>query len=171
MLLIHAPIRLRITLWYVFLLALILAAFAAGVYLLLRHTLYENLNESIENRASALLNVIHYEGDQPFLPDQASSRDPSQGEHFARVFDASGEVSFDNSAVLGHVPVDATAVASALSGKSTTRTVKIAEDDDPIRVKTLPIIRDGVILGALEVGQFEDDVSETLASLLLRLRQ
>ena len=40
-------------------------------------------------------------------------------------------------------------------------------DDDPMRVKTLPIIREGVIRGALEVGQSEDDVSETLSSLLL----
>ena len=70
---------------------------------------------------------------------------------------------------MGDVPVDAEAVAGALSGKSTTRSVKILGDDDPIRVKTLPIIRDGAILGVLEVGQSEDDVAETLASLLLIL--
>ena len=56
----RAPIRLRLTLWYVFLLALILAAFAAGVYLLLRHTLYQNLNDSIQSRASALLSIVQY---------------------------------------------------------------------------------------------------------------
>ena len=42
--LVRAPIRLRLTLWYVLLLALILAAFAAGVYLVLRQTLYQDLD-------------------------------------------------------------------------------------------------------------------------------
>ena len=165
--LVRAPIRLRLTLWYVLLLALILAAFAAGVYLLLRQSLNQNLNDSIENRASAFLSIVQYDEDRPFVPGQASSRDPTQGEHFARVFDVFGDISFDNSAALGQVPVDADAVASALSGKSTLRSVKFGGDDDPMRVKTLPIIREGVIRGALEVGQSEDDVSETLSSLLL----
>ena len=47
----RVPIRLRLTIWYVLLLALILAAFAGGVYLLLRHNLNQNLNDSIQNRA------------------------------------------------------------------------------------------------------------------------
>ena len=35
-------VRLRLTLWYVLLLAIILAGFSAGVYLLLRDNLYGN---------------------------------------------------------------------------------------------------------------------------------
>ena len=163
---IRAPIRLRLTLWYLLLLAVILAAFSAGIYLLLRHNLYQNLDDSIQSRASALLNVIQYEGDRPFLPGQPASRDPAPGEHFARVFDASGEVAFDNTAALGEVPVAPDSVARALAGRSTTRRVHVIGDDDAVRVKTLSIIRDGVILG---VGQVEDEVSETLASLLLIL--
>ena len=165
----RVPIRLRLTFWYVFLLAVILAVFAAGVYLLLRHSLYQALDESIQNRASTLLNIVQYEGDRPFLPDHAPSGDPSQGEDFARVFGLSVEMSFDSTGALGQAPVDTQAVASALSGKSTRHSARIIADDDPIRVITLPIIRDGAILGALEVGQSEDDVSETLASLLLTL--
>ncbi len=162
----RAPLRLRLTIWYVFLLAVILAVFATGIYLLLRHSLYQSLDESIQNRASTLLNFVQYEGDRPFLPAQTSSRDASQ-ERFARVFDVSGEISFDNTGALGQVPVDTQTVASALSGKSTRHSTRFVADDDAIRVITLPIIRDGAILGALELGQSEDDVSETLASLLL----
>ena len=168
-LLARVPIRLRLTLWYVFLLALILAAFAAGVYLLLRHALYDNLDSSIRNRASALLNIIQYEGDRPVLPGQALFRDPARGEHFARGFDASGVPSFDDTSALGRIPVDSETVASALAGSSTTRSVRAVGDDDPIRVITTPIIRNGAILGALEVGESEDDVSDTLSSLLLIL--
>ena len=163
----RAPIRLRLTLWYVLLLAVILAAFNAGVYLLLRHTLYQNPNESIQTRASAILKVVQYEGGHPFLPGQASSGDPNQGEHFARVFDASGDVSFDNTAALGDVPVDAKAVASALAGESTFRSLKFDGDSDPLRGATFPIRRGEEIVGALEVGETEDDVIDTLSTLLL----
>ena len=52
------PIRLRLTIWYVFLLAIILAVFAVGVYLLLRHSLYQNLDESVQSHAGALVNVV-----------------------------------------------------------------------------------------------------------------
>ena len=164
----NAPIRLWLTLWYVLLLAVILAVFAAGIYLLLRHSLYQNLDDTIQNRAGTLLNIVQYEGDRPFFSDQASSGD-SQGERFSRAFDVSGKMSFDNTGALRQVPVDAQAVASALLGKSTRHSTRIVAEDDPVRVITLPIIRDGAILGALEVGQSEDDVSETLASLLLMM--
>ena len=159
----RAPIRLRLTLWYVLLLAVILAVFAAGIYLLLRNSLYENLDGSIQNRATTLLNIVQHDEDGPFLPDQAPSRELSQEENFVRVFDVSGEVSFGDT----QVAVDTKAVASALAGKITGRSAENATDDDQIRVIMLPISREGDILGALEIGQSEEDVSETLASLLL----
>ncbi len=77
----RAPIRLRLTLWYVLLMAVILAAFCTGVYLVLREALYQNLDDSVENRASVLLNAIQYDGDRPFLPDQVSSGQPAEAEH------------------------------------------------------------------------------------------
>ena len=163
----RAPIRARLTFWYVFLLAVILAVFAIGVWGLLHHALYQNLDDSIQAQANALLNVVQYEGDRPFLPGQVRSGDPAPEEHFARVFDGSGAVSSDDSGAIGDVPIDAAAVANALAGQSTTRGIQIGGDDDPVRVKMLPIRRDGVIQGVLEVGQSEDDVSDTLATLLL----
>jgi heavy metal sensor kinase len=163
----HVPIRLRLTLWYVILLAIILAVFIAGVYLLLRQSLYRNLDESILNQANALLDVVQYEGDRLFLPSEVSEMGRSQDEYFVRLFDASGNLPrFDDSEVLEQVPFDAEVVANTLQGESITRRVKIGEDDDLMRVITLPIIRDGEIVGVLEVGQSEEDVSDTLTSLL-----
>ena len=59
--LVSASIRIRLTLWYVLVLAVILAAFGAGVYLTLRHILHSNLDESIQNQASALLTTFQLE--------------------------------------------------------------------------------------------------------------
>jgi two-component system, OmpR family, sensor kinase len=163
----HVPIRLRLTLWYVVLLAIILAVFIASVYLLLRQSLYRNLDESMLNQANALLDVIQYEGDRPFLPSEVSEMDRSQDEDFVRLFDASGNLlEFDNSAALEQGAIYAEVVANTLQGESITRSVKIGEDDDSMRVITLPIIRDEDIVGVLEVGQSEEDVSDTLNSLL-----
>ena len=159
-------IRVRLTFWYVLVLALILAAFSAGVYLVLRQALYNNLDESIQNQAAALLGTIQYEGDRPSLTS-VSPADPTEEEQFVRVFDASTDLTFDSSGAIGNVPVDQDTVNSALVGETTTRRVKIEEDDDPLRIITVPIRRDGQIVGVLEVGQSEEDVSDILTTLLL----
>ena len=156
-------VRLRLTLWYVLLLAVILAAFSAGIYLTLRHSLYDNLDDSIQNRADVLLDIVRYEGNQPTLAGVVSSDDPNQEESFVRVFGASGELTFDNSAAAGDVPIDGRAVESALAGKTVTRSVNVGET---FRVQSLPIERHGQIGGVLEVGQSLDDVSDTLQTLL-----
>ena len=160
-------LRLRLTLWYVLLLAIILAAFSAGIYLTLRHSLYANLDDSIQNRANVLLDIIRYEEGRPTLAGLVSSADPNAGEHFVRVFDPLGAITFENSAAAGDVPIDSRAVEGALRDKTTTRRVTV--DGETMRVRTLPIERDDGIGGVLEVGLSEDDMSETLRTLLLIL--
>ena len=161
-----ASIRLRLTLWYVLLLAVILGAFTVSVYLILRQTLYNNLDESIQNQASVLLDeAIQFEGGSPSVDRFTQSGDDEEAEHFIRVFDASSNITFDNSAELGDVPVDSQAIAHALAGRSVTRRFKV--DGDTIRVRTFPVTRDGRIVGTLEVGQSEDDVADILGALML----
>ena len=164
----HVPIRLRLTLWYVVLLAIVLAVFIAGVYLILSQSLYRHLDESMLNQANTLLEVIQqYEGDRLFLPSEVSLRDQSQDEHFVRLFATSGNLlRFYSTDTLRQAPVDAEVVANTLRGEFIRRRVKIGEDEDLIRVITLPIRRDGEIVGVLEVGQSEEDISDTLTSLL-----
>lgn len=160
-------IRLRLTLWYVLLLAVILAAFSTGIYLTLRHSLFANLDDSLRNRSNILLDVVGYEEDRPTLAGRVSSADPNVGEHFVRVFDADGAVTFDNGVDVGNLPVDSEAVQRALAGVSSTGTLKVG--NDTMRVQVVPIRRNGEIGGVLEVGLSEDDVSETLQMLLLIL--
>ena len=158
-------IRVRLTLWYVLLLAVILALFSAGVYVALRHTLYNNLDGSLKSNATAFLDIIQYDGDGPTLPIRFPTDDPREGENFVRVYDTSGDLTFDNSSEIGDLPVDTRAVEAALMGKPTVRGVTTA--GDPMRVKTLPIVRDGRVSGVMEVGLAADDVSDTLARFLL----
>jgi len=163
--LIFRSIRLRLTLWYVLLLAVVLAAFCAGIYFALQASLSRNLNESVENRTEVLLGLIEYESGEPTLIGVALSGDQDRGETFARVFDDSGAVTFDDSTAFGGVPVDRPAVQEALRGGATTRRVK--GPDQTFRARVVPIESDSAIVGALEVGLNQDDIADTLRILLL----
>ena len=160
-------LRLRLTLWYVLLLAVILAGFSAGIYLTLRHNLNDSLDDSIRNRANVLLDVLRYEDGRPTLAGVVSSSDSNEGESFVRVFDASGGVSVDSAIAAGELAVDRQAVESALSGE--TRSRNVSTGDESFRVRTLPIEQDGRISGVLEVGESRGDVSDTLRILLVIL--
>ena len=165
--LLFGSLRLRLTLWYVLLLAIILAAFSAGIYLALRHNLYANLDDSIESRANDLLALIQYEGDRPTLSARITGDIADLGEKLVRVYDASGTLTFDDSGEAGAVPIDRQAVQAALAGQTITHGVTVG--GDPFRIGILPIERNGRIVGALEVGRAADDVSDTLSTLLLIL--
>jgi heavy metal sensor kinase len=160
-------IRLRLTLWYVLLLAIILAAFSAGIYSALRHSLYANLDDSIEARANDLLGIIRYEEGGPTLAGSLATDSPDLGEQFVRVYDASGNLTFDTSGEAGTVPIQGSAVEKALAGRVATRSVSAG--GGPFRVLVVPIERDGQVTGALEVGRASDDVVNTLSTLLLIL--
>jgi heavy metal sensor kinase len=161
-------IRVRLTLWYVLLLALILGAFSAGIYLTLRQSLSHNLDDSLENRSTTLLGVVRYEGDSPTLDGLVSAGERELDEEFVRVYDAAGAVTFDSAGTDAETSgIDAAAVQEALDGQPSTRTVRI--EDETLRARIEPIEQDGKVTGVLVVGLTEDDLAETLRSLLVIL--
>ena len=160
-------IRLRLTLWYVLLIAIILACFSAGIYLTLRHSLYANLNDSLEARTNDLLPLVRYEGTRPTLSESISANSPDLGEQFVRVYDASGQVTFDDSGEAGAVPVDREALQRAVTGGTDTHGVSV--NGEPFRVRVVPIEQNGRFAGVLEVGRAAGDESDTLNTLLLIL--
>ncbi|MEX1253156.1 MAG: heavy metal sensor histidine kinase [Dehalococcoidia bacterium] len=160
-------IRVRLTLWYVVLLAVILAAFSAGIYLTLRYSLSSNLNDSLTNRANILLGIVQYEDGRPTLDGLVSTVDQELDEQVVRVYDGSGAVSFDSSSDIESLAIDPEAIQDALDGRSSTRTVQI--EDETLRARIVPISQSEQISGVLVVGLTEDDMVETLRSLLLIL--
>jgi heavy metal sensor kinase len=160
-------IRLRLTLWYVLLLAIILAGFSAGIYLTLQHNLYANLDDSLETRANDLVPLVSYKQGSPTLSQELSTNSPDLGEQFVRVYDSSGRLTFDTSGEAGTVPVDREAVQRALAGDTVTHGMSVT--GEPFHVRIAPIEQNGRVTGALEVGRSAEDVSDALQSLLLIL--
>jgi len=161
------PLRLRLTLWYVLLLAIILAAFSAGIYLTLRHNLYANLDDSVETRANDLLAMLNFEGDSPTLSGRLATESSDLGEQFIRVYDRAGQVTFDTTRDAGPAAIDGAAVGRALGGHEVTRGATVG--GDPFRIRIVPIEHYGQVIGALEVGRTAEDVADTQSSLLLIL--
>ncbi|HET8944162.1 MAG TPA: hypothetical protein VFO59_05215, partial [Dehalococcoidia bacterium] len=102
-------LRVRLTLWYVLLLAVILAGFSGGVYLALRQHLNENLDDSIDSRLQVLLATVEYNGGEPTL--DLPAEEAGEREDFARVFNLDGGVTFDDSQ--GQAPIDEGLVEAA----------------------------------------------------------
>jgi heavy metal sensor kinase len=157
-------IRVRLTIWYLLLLAVTLAVFSVAVYLALRQSLYDNLDDALESRSELVAGIVAGGGleglDAGDIPG-----DPVEGEEFVRVYDASGNLMYDNTASAFRPAEDPAGVQSALSGRTTRRDVDAGGVS--LRVVIEPIEGEGGTLGVVEVGLSEDDVSETLQRLLV----
>ena len=159
-------LRVRLTLWYVLLLAVTIALFSGGLYIALRQSLYENLDDSLEARADLVAGLVSDQNGELTAEGVEIPGDPD-GEEFARVFDASGEVVYDNSFDPFRTAVDPEAVARALAGRRTQRSADA--NGVGLRVMSVPVRTESGVIGAVEVGLSDEDVRETLTSLLLVL--
>ncbi len=157
-------IRVRLTLWYVLLLAVTLAAFSAGVYFALRQSLYSNLDDSLESRAEIVGGIVTRDG-RLSVSGVDIPGDPVEGEEFVRVYDSSGDMVFDNSPDQFPISADPDSVEAALSGNTSRRHVDTGRVD--LRVMTAPIRNGSEIVGVVQVGLSEDDVRDTLSVLLV----
>lgn len=158
-------IRVRLTLLYVALLAVILAAFAIGVYFALREALYSNLDDSLDNRVALIQSIVAEDGE--FDPAHIGlPGDPFEHEEFARVYDASGELVFDNTAG-APVPEDPADVQAALSGRTAERRERAGSVH--LVIHTEPLRADNAIVGAVEIGLSDDDARDTLGVFILIL--
>jgi signal transduction histidine kinase len=110
---------------------------------------------------------VRYDGSAPTLAGTISTGNIDPEEQFVRVYDSSGQLTFDNSGDESEGPADRQAVEVALAGGTATRSVDF--NGEPFRVRVVPITQDGAIAGALEVGRAADDAADTLGSLLLIL--
>jgi heavy metal sensor kinase len=171
-------IRVRLTLWYLLVLAVVLALFGGGVYFALRESLDDGLEASVWSRSDALLSVIQLEADGPVLPDSVVNAAPIpdedgdldddvNDEQFARTWDRSGNVISDAGGKEAEVPARGSLVLPVIGGAD--RWVSLPGEDAAFHVLIRPIVEDGEVVGALEVGQSHEDIDETLGALLIIL--
>jgi len=154
-------LRVRLTLWYVALLATVLLLFSGALYLRLNQTLYDNLDDTLRRQAEVLTGSVEVEGGVPRLGDVGPRGGRMQGESFTRLFNSAGAVVSDDTAAIGTVPTFPADVAAVQHGVSAIRSVTV--NGTHLRVLTAPLREAGQ--GAIQIGIPEDDVRDTLAVL------
>lgn len=161
------PIRWRLTLWYVALLAVALALFAAGLYFGLRYLLYTSLDTALRNHSAQVRGALDWDG-TTLQVSAGQLVDPADDGRFVRVYDNTGRLLVDTSADADDGdprPPNPAGVAAALQRRSDLRWVD--DDEDHLRLLSEPLVRGGAVVGVVEVGK-ESEVDETLG-LALRL--
>ena len=157
------PIRWRLTLWYAALLGAALLLFGVGLYAILRLRLYQGFDEQLHNQAAVTLAAVRTQDGVPALTPAESGE--QEGEYFARLLGADGRVVVDTGQSLGGVQLDPALVTAALVGQTRYSSVAV-EENETLRIVTVPIRAEGTVVGALQVGLDRDELDEALAELL-----
>nr|MBA2451458.1 hypothetical protein [Chloroflexota bacterium] len=155
-------LRVRLTLWYVALLALILVAFSAFLYVSLERTLHAEIDRSLEAQARrfvAPLQVLSTRPPRETSGNLSRPRPPVAGTVMA-LYDPSGETLVFGDTWEERDLADARAVA--VGGARDLRTV-VDDDGEPWRVLTLPVDREGQRLAVAQVARSEGDIGSALA--------
>ncbi len=161
-------IRVRLTLWYLAVLAVILALFAGGVYVSMSRSLQEQLDDTVKNRARFVEALITFDAaGNPSLDLGRDGPDSELDDEFQRLFDTSGELVFDNSQTVSDVAVDPEALQRAQQGETHLATYDGGGGES--RIFTTPVLRDGEPVAILQSAHATDDMRETLRGLQLIL--
>lgn len=157
-------IRWRLTLWYLAILAALLVAFSAAIYVALRRSLNESLTDSVETRITVTHALVTFDNagrPQLDLPQD----DPDADDTFRRLYDAEGEIVFDSAREFPAEQSEPGVIERALHGGRTVETT--GEGDTEARVITEPVVRGGAIVGVLQAGESTEDLRDTLQTLLV----
>jgi two-component system OmpR family sensor kinase len=159
-------IRLRLTFWYVSLLAVMLALFSSFIYVLFERNLTEEIDNSLNDRATEMIRIL------ATAPAPFASRIPTavdafaSGEFFIQLVGADGEI-LDRSSNLGRQQIPVLPESLARIARTGADFETIDADRHRLRVFTLPLVSNGRVIGFLQVARSLEDLKATM----VRLRQ
>lgn len=153
-------IRVRLTLWYVALLAVILVAFSASLYVSLSRSLHAELDRSLETEAQRLAATLDIQDGHLSLSGESDVLPPGA---VVALYDRTGtHVVATTRQSLRFVTG---ALAQAAQGRTSLETVRLP-DGTEWRVLTLPVVENGQLIGVLQVGRDERETEIALRQLM-----
>ena len=166
-------IRSRLTAWYILLLGIILILFSVFLNYFLSKRLYESVDNSLTVSATVVATSAVMKFKRSPLPglDQFFEQFMGAGNlnKFYRIYDGSGNVgSQSNNIDASKFPLSQEAYADALSGTNSYETF-LVDGKHPIRVITMPILREKKLVNLVQVGTSLEAVKETLRNLRIFL--
>ncbi len=162
-------IRSRLTAWYILLLGIILILFSVFLNYFLSKRLYESIDNSLTVSAAVVatsammkLNRSPLSGADQFFEQFLGAGNFNK---FYRIYDGSGNVgSRSNNINASKFPLSQTAYTNALEGINSYETF-LVDGSHPIRVITMPILREKKLINLIQVGTSLEAVRETLRNL------
>jgi heavy metal sensor kinase len=165
-----STIRVRLTLWYLLLLAIILVGFSAVLYFLLDNGLDNQIDNDLRTAAEQVRGVVNQQGGQlVVLRTEGESELTPLGERgvLARVIGLDGKV-IEGVGPYSTLPVPGSSLEVARQGQPNFDQ-EYTSDGTPVRLYTVPFNENGSTYGFVEVGQSLKSAQDTLHDLLLVL--
>ena len=166
------PIRVRLTLWYLLIFGLALVALTAIVYAVLSENLRAEVDRTLLLKAADVhmtmlaKSEIGSHGEIP-LPENMLSpmNEFSSPGVYIQITDARGVVIATSTNIQGwQLPVDPAVIADGLAGKRSIVTLA-ADQNENLRVVTMPLTQNNRILGLIQVGQSLHNVDITIRQI------
>lgn len=165
------PIRLRITIWSVALLAILMTALGTFVVIRLRADLVAGVDSTLTTRASQISLGLAAPGEGEFQDvSDAALRQLPGSESAAQLLDARGTVlESSGDAAAGDPMIGAEDLAGVGRGDSVTRTVPLGPDAEPFRVLAvgLPGAGERIVVVATSLDAVSASVGRLTTLLLL----
>jgi len=155
-------IRVRLTLWYVALLALILLAFSGFLYFSLSRSLYDALDSALVTEARQLQRGIEVENSQLRLSEDQEQTNPG---NLIALYDKAGHTLLYGTSRWPSSSL-VSAIREAVDGRNSLTTVSLSSGEK-WRIIVSPVRDNGQTIGVLEVGRPETEVEAALERLLL----
>ncbi|OGO00297.1 MAG: hypothetical protein A2Y59_05635 [Chloroflexi bacterium RBG_13_52_14] len=171
-------IKFRFTIWYLIVLTFLIGALSVGVYFYLSHSLHQNLDRSLELRATQLQTI------QGVMSSIAMGEFEEELGEVVLLYFESGDGLTSISARNVNVTVDSALVEQALNGEALYTTIKTT-DNRELRFYIVHFHQEGPALmpgmpgaplvgpqfesAAIAVGRSTEDINESLAGLIRTL--
>ncbi len=160
----RGSMRVRLTAWYVALLAVALIGFSAAVYARLSRGLYQEADQTLIAQGRKVVESLDLQGDEPSLGAATDQLMPGTvvalyGRNGARLIAVDARFP---------LPEVAQAIAQASPESETLRTVRL-DDGTRWRVLTLPVVARGEQAAVVQVARSQREVEAALRRLLVLL--
>ncbi|MBI2911236.1 MAG: HAMP domain-containing protein [Chloroflexi bacterium] len=154
-------IRVRLTLWYVGLLAVILLGFSTFLFFNLSRNLYDELDRSLVSYARQLVGNLVVVGGSPRFGDEVELLPPGT---VAVLYDRSGRQLIANAARQPLLAV-VEGLVQATREEQRFNTVRVTDGPD-WRVLTVPVVRGGRMVAVIQVARSTQEIVTALGQLV-----
>lgn len=161
-------LRFRFALWVGSFLLALLVIFGLFIYARLSQGLWATADNTLRLNAAQVITAIEFDDNQFRLTENESENIVTtelleRGLTF-RLFTVEGDL-LQSSGAYAALPLNPNNLASAQQGRDTFSTLSDPYDDERIRIYSVPIIREGTVVGVLEIVQSLERVDDALEQL------